>query len=83
MTTISSPEEISAIFANAHDNFPAIISIPSDDDVQRLHRRNFQSLQDINLGDSTDAMGLILSEVDHKAANTNQVFDRANVSLYA
>ena len=83
MTTISSPEEISAIFADAHVNFPAIMGKPSDKDVQRLFQRNFQALQYINLGDSTNATGLILSDVDHKAANTNQVFDCADGSLEA
>ena len=67
MTTVSSPEEISALFADAHDNFPAIIGKPSNNDVQLLRRCNFQDLQDIDLGDGTDATGLILSEVDHKA----------------
>ena len=81
MTTVSSPEEISALFTNAHDNFPAIIGKTSDDDVQRLCRRNFQALQDIDLRDGTNATGLILSEVDHKADNENQVFDRADGAL--
>ena len=66
MTTVSSFKEISALFANAHNNFPAIIRKPSDDYVQRLCRSNFQSLQDINLGEGTDTTGLILSEVDHR-----------------
>ena len=83
MTTVSSPKENSALFANAHDNFPAIIDKPSDDDVQRLRWHKFQALHDIDLGDNTNAMGLILSKVDHKAANENQVFDRANRSLQA
>ena len=38
-------------------------------------------LQDIDLGDGTDATGLILSEVNHKAANENQAFDRADRAL--
>ena len=38
--------------------------------------RKFQSLQDIDIRDSTNATGLILSEVDHKTANKNQAFDR-------
>ena len=83
MTTVSFPEENSALFADAQDDFPAIIGKPSDDDVQRLFRRNFQALQDINLGDGTNATGLKLSEVDHKAADTNQVFNRANGALEA
>ena len=83
MTTVSLPEEISALFADAHDNFPVIIGKPDDDDVQRLFRRNFQTLQDIDLGDGTDATSLILSEVDHKAENANQVFHRANEALKA
>ena len=78
MTTVSSPKEIYALFDDAHDNFPAIIRKPSDDDVQRLRHCNFASLQDINLGDSTNTTGLILSEDDHKSANRGQVFDRAN-----
>ena len=61
MTNVSSPDEISALFADAHDNFPAINGKPSNDNVQRLCRRNFQALQDIDLGDGTDTMGLILS----------------------
>ena len=81
MTTVSLPEEISALFADAHDNFPVIIGKPSDDDVQRLFRHNFQALQDIDLRDGTNATGLILSEVDHKADNKNQVFDRADGAL--
>ena len=83
MTTVSSPEAIAALFADAHDDFPAIIGKPSDDDVQRLRRHNFQALQDIYLGEGTDATGLILSEVDHNAANENQVFDRADGALEA
>ena len=65
MTTVSLPKEISALFADAHDDFPAIIGKNSDDDVQRLCRHNFQDLQDIDLGDSTDSTGLILYKVDH------------------
>ena len=68
MTTVSSPEAIAALFADAHDDFPAIIGKPSDDDVNRLSQSNFKALQDINLGDGTDATGLILSKDDHKAA---------------
>ena len=83
MTTVSSPKEISALFADNHYDFLLIIGKPSDDDVQRLWRRKFQALQDIELGDGTDATGLILSKVDHKAANANQVFDRANGALKA
>ena len=71
MTAVSLPEEISALFADIHDDFPAMIGKPSDNDVQRLCRRNIQALQDIDLGDSTDATGIIISEVDHKAANAN------------
>ena len=65
-TTVSLPKEISALFAYAHDNFPAIIVKSSEDEMQILRRRNFQALQDIYLGDSTDATGVILSEVDGK-----------------
>ena len=83
MTTVSAPEEISALFTDAHDNFHAIIGKPSDNDVQCLRRRNFQDLQYINLGDGTDATGLILSEVDQKAANEKQVFNRSNRTLEA
>ena len=83
MTTVSSPEEISALFADTHDDFPVIIGKPSDDDLQRLRRRNFQALQDIDLVDGTNVTGLILFKVNHKAANTNQVFDRADRALEA
>ena len=83
MMTVSLPEEITALFANAHDNFPAIIGKPSDDDVNRLSQSNFKALQDINLGDGTDATGLILSKVDHKAAKKTQVFDCADGALEA
>ena len=83
MTNVSSPEEISALFADAHNDFPAIIGKPSNDDVQRLRRRNFAALQDIDLGDGTNATGLILSKDDHNAANKNQVFDRADEALEA
>ena len=83
MTTVSLPGEISVLFADAHSDFPTIIRKPSDDDVQRLRQRNFVALQDIDLGDGTDATGLILSEADHKAANTNQVSDRADGALEA
>ena len=55
----------------------------SDDDVQRLFQRNFQALQDIDLGECTDTTGLILSKVDQKAANKNQVFDRYAGALKA
>ena len=75
MTTVYLPKEISALFANAHDDFLAIIRKTSDDEVQCLCRRNYAALQDIDLGYGTDATGLILSEDDHKAANGNQVFD--------
>ena len=51
--------------------------------MQRLCRRHFQALQDINLGDGTNATGLILSEVNHKAENENQVFGCANGALEA
>ena len=57
MMTVSSPEYITALFANAHDEFPAIIGKPSNDDVQRLLGRNFQALQDIDLRDGTNATG--------------------------
>ena len=83
MTTVSSPEEIAALFADTHNNFPVIIGKPSNDDAQRLCQRNFQALQDIDLGDGTDTTGLILSKVDHKAANENQVFDRSDRALEA
>ena len=83
MTTVSLPEEISALFADAQNDFPVIIGKPSDDDVQRLLRRKFASLQDIYLGDGTDATGLILSKENHKAANVDQVFNRADGSLEA
>ena len=78
MTTVSLPKEIAALFADTHDYFPVIIGKPSDDDVQRLCRRKFQDLQDIDLGDGNDATGRILSKVDHKAGNENQAFDRAD-----
>ena len=83
MKTVSLPKAIAALFSNAHKDFPAIISKPSNDDLQRLCQRNFQALQDIGLGDSTDATGIILSEVNHKAANKDQVFNPANKSLVA
>ena len=51
--------------------------------MQRLCQRNFQALQDINLGGSTNATGLILSKVDHKSENTNQVFGRDDGELKA
>ena len=74
MTTVFYPKEISALFTNANNNFPVLIGKPSDYDVQHIHPHNFSSLQDINLGHGTNATGLILSEVDHKAPNANQVF---------
>ena len=83
MVTASSPKAIAAIFADAHDDFPVSIVKPSDDDVQHLCQRNFQALQDIDLGDGNNATGLILSKVDHKAENENQAFDRANGALEA
>ena len=83
MTTVSSPEGIDALFANAHEDFSAIIGKPSDYYVQRLRRRNFQALQYIDLRDGTNSTGLILSEVYHKAANENQVSGRANGALGA
>ena len=52
-------------------NFPTIIGKHSDDDMQRLLLRNFSALQDIDLGDGTDATGLILYKDDHKAENEN------------
>ena len=51
--------------------------------MQCLCQRNFQALQDTDLGDGTDTTGLILYEVDHKVANKNQAFDRDNGSLEA
>ena len=51
--------------------------------MQRLCRCNFAALQDIELGDGIDVMGLILSEADHKGANGNQVFHRSNRALEA
>ena len=83
MAIVSLPKEISALFSKSHDDFPAIIGKPSYDDVQRLFQRNFQAFQDIDLGDGTDATGIILSEVNHKAANANQVFDQADRALNA
>ena len=83
MTIVSLPKEISALFADAHNNFPAIIIKPSDDDMQRLRRHNFAALQDIDLGNGANATGLILFEDDHKATNANQVFDRADGALEA
>ena len=81
MMTVSSPEEISALFADAHNEFLAIIGKPSDDDVHCLCRHNLTALQDIDLGGNTNATVLILPEADHKAANGNQVFDRADRAL--
>ena len=49
MATVSLPKEISALFADAHDDFPAITGKTSDDDVQRIHQCNLQTLQDIDL----------------------------------
>ena len=83
MTTVSSPEAIAALFADTHDNFLPIIGKPSEDAVQLLCQRNFQAFQGINLGDSNDATGLILSKFDHKAANENQAFDRSERALEA
>ena len=83
MTTVSLPNEISALFTDAHDNFPAIIGKSSNNDVQRLHRRNFVALQKIDLGEGTDGTGLILSKVYHKVVSANQVFDRADEALEA
>ena len=83
MTTVSLPEEISALFSDAHNNFPAIIVKTSNDDVQHLRRRNFAALQDIDLGNGTNATGLILSKDDHKAANRDKLFDQANGALEA
>ena len=83
MITVSLPKEISVLFADVHDDFPAIIGKPSYDDVQRLRWRNFQALQNIELGEGTNTMGLILFEVDHKVANTNQVFDQSDGALVA
>ena len=83
MTTVSSLEAISTLFSEFHDNFPVIIGKPSKDDVQCLLQRNFQSLQEINLGDTTNYTGLILSEVDHKAANENQALDCSDGALEA
>ena len=74
---------IAVLFANAHDNFPAIIGKPFDDDVQHLCQRKFQALQDIDLGDGTGATSLILPDVDHKAANENQAFNPADGALKA
>ena len=51
--------------------------------MQRLRRRNFTALQDINIGDCNDATGLILFEDDHEAENGNQVFDRSDGALEA
>ena len=51
--------------------------------MQRLLRRNSAALQDIDLGGGTDVTGRILSEDDHKTANTNQVFDQADGALEA
>ena len=83
MTTVTLPKEISALFADAHNNFPAIIGKHSNDDLQCLRHRNFAALQDIDLGDSTDATGLILSEDDHKAANRGHLFDQPDGTLEA
>ena len=83
MTTVSLPEEISALFSDTHNDFPAIIVKTSNDDVQHLCRRNFAALQDIDLGNGTNATGLILSKDDHKAANRDQLSDQANGALEA
>ena len=83
MMTVCSPKAITALFFDAHDDLPAIIGKTSDNDVQHLRQRNFQALLDIDLGDGTEATGLILSKVDHKAANKNQAFDRADGALEA
>ena len=83
MTIVYFPKEISALSSDSHNNFTSIIGIPSDDDVQRLCRRNFAALQDIDIGNVTDATGIILFEDDHKAANRGQVFDRADGALGA
>ena len=80
---VALPKEISTLLDNSHDDFPAIISKSSDDDVQRIFRHTFSALQDIDLGDGTDATGLILSKDDHKVANGNQLFNRADGALKA
>ena len=81
MMTVSLPEQISALFADAHDDLPAIIRRTSDDDVQRLYRCNFGSLQGINIGDGTNVTSLIFSEDNHKVANRGQVFDQSDGSF--
>ena len=81
MTTVSLPKEIAALFADTHDDFPAIIGKPSDNDTHCLRRCNFQALQYIDLGDGTNTTGLIISKIDHKAANENQMFDLADGAL--
>ena len=83
MTTVSSPKEISALFADVHNELPDTIGKPSDNDVQSLCQRKFATLQDIDQGDGTDATGLILSEDNHKAANGNQVFNQSDGALEA
>ena len=83
MMTVSSPKEIPALFADAHNGFPAIIGKPTNNDVNHLRRHNLQALQDIDLRDGTNATGPILSKFNQKAVNTNQVFDRADGALEA
>ena len=79
---MSLPKEIAALFANSHGEFPASIGKPSNDDVQRLCRRNFAALQDIDLGDSTNT-GLILYKDDHNAMNAKELFNRSDGEIEA
>ena len=83
MTNVSFPKEISSLFDDDHNNFPAIIGKSSDDYLQCLCHSNFTALQDIDLGEIINATGLILSKDDHKSANGNQVFDQSNRALEA
>ena len=83
MTNVSFPKEISSLFDDDHNNFPAIIGKSSDDYLQCLCHSNFTSLQDIDLGEIINATGLILSKDDHKSANRGHVFDLADGILEA
>ena len=83
MRTVTSPKETSEIFADAHEDFPTMTGKPSDDDLWCLCLRSFAAIQDIDLGDSTNDTGLILSEDDHKASTRDYLFDRSDRILEA
>ena len=80
---MSTPEEITAAFADATAAFDTIVEHPEDDDVHRLRRRATNLLQSVLFGRKSDSLsGLIKDRTDY-AARYGHNFNRLEPDLPA